>query len=182
MKGDFKLKNLTIILLLTFIIIFSSLTLYGEKAQSQGIILANNQKIIDIFRSKDKDKVDLLLQELEEYDEIIIHLGSKKVFERGSAFFYKTSQKNLKYFANQLDKNNKKLYLWFLDSFGGDSFLNIYSQYQDIIDSNLYYLNKLSLEYEGIVVDLEWINLNTGDNSKKYLEILKYLKNNFKNI
>jgi len=172
------MKNLTYTFLI-LILIFLSLTYQGEKVQSQGIILADNQKIINIFREKNNTKVDQLLQELEEYHEIIIHLGSRKVFERGSAFFYKTSQENLNYFIEELKKDNKKIYLWFLDSFGGKNFLEIYDQYQEIIDANHSQLEKLDLNYDGIIVDLEWINFGTKDNSKKYLEILNYLNSKF---
>ncbi|MGM0437475.1 MAG: hypothetical protein ACQEQD_04315 [Bacillota bacterium] len=151
------MKNITFSLLI-FILIFSSLVFCGQKVQSQGIILADNQKIIDIFRNKDKTKVKQLLQELKKYDEIIIHLGARKVFERGNAFFYKTSQENLRYFINELKKDNKKIYLWFLDSFGGKNFLEIYDQYQGIINTNYSQLEKLDLNYDGIIIDLEWIN------------------------
>ena len=174
------MKNLTFSLLI-FILVFSSLLFYGEKVQGQGIILADNQKIIDIFRNKDKTKVDQLLQELRKYDEIIIHLGARKVFKRGNAFFYKTSQENLRYFIDELKKNNKKIYLWFLDSFGGENFFEIYEQYQEIIDANYSQLEKLNLNYDGVIIDLEWINFGTKDNSKKYLEILNYLDTKFSN-
>ncbi|MGM0410975.1 MAG: hypothetical protein ACQEQF_09470, partial [Bacillota bacterium] len=153
------MKKTIFILSLTFIMTFLILNFQAKSIDSQGIILADNQKIIDIFRNKDKTKVDSLISDLKNYNKIIIHLGAKKVFERGNAFFYKSSQENLNYFINELKKDDKKVYLWFLDSFGGDSFLEIYNEHEEIIKANYNHLKKMNLNYDGIVIDLEWINL-----------------------
>jgi hypothetical protein len=82
-------------------------------------------------------------------------------------------------FAEQLEQRDQDLYLWFLDSFGAESFLEIYQSYEEIIDDNFAELERLDLDYEGIVIDLEWINLNGADNSAKYIELVDYLKDKF---
>lgn len=164
-------KLFFMIILLILIINFSS----NNIVNSKGIILAEDQVILETFRSRDQQAIKNLARSLYEYEEVILHLGNKKVFTRGHPFFYKTSIENLKLFADQLDKQEQEFYIWFLDSFGSESFLEIYKDYQEIIDANLDKLNEINLDYDGIVIDLEWINLSSGNNSEKYLEILKYL-------
>ncbi len=168
--------------LLSIILILISLTLFSiDTAQTQGIIIADNDKIIDIFKNHQSEATMNLVNNLNEYDRIILHLGAKYVFKRGSAFFYRTSKENLQLFCNQLKTQNKKVYLWFLDSFSGNGFAHIYKEYKEIIDDNYNQIEKLNLNYDGIVIDLEWINLHSKDNSDEYLEILAYLRDKFKN-
>lgn len=167
-----RILFLIIILLITFNITTSA----------KGIILANNEKIIEIFRSHTKEKIENLINDIDHYEKVIIHLGSKYVFERGSAFFYKTSQENLIYFCDKLSEKNIKVYLWFLDSFGSKNFTTLYEDYKNIIDNNYKNINQLNLKYDGIIIDLEWINLNSNfENNEKYIEIIKYLSNKFVN-
>lgn len=166
--------------ILFFLIIL--LIIFSITASSKGIIIANNNNIIDIFRSRSKEKINVLIKDLISYDKVILHLGSKYVFQKGSAFYYKTSQENLKYFCDSLSKNNIEVYLWFMDSFGSKGFEDIYNDHKNIIDNNYKHIDQLDLKYEGIVIDLEWINLLTDiDNSNRYLQIIKYLTNKFKN-
>lgn len=171
-----------IIILSSIILIF--LVLQPKTAQTKGIIIADDQKILNIFRDYDQSQIIELAHKIKKYDKVILHLGAKRVFSRGHPFFYKTSRKNLSIFAEQLHKQNQKFYLWFLDSFGNEMFLNIYENHQLIIDSNYKQLEKLNFEYDGIVIDLEWINLNLedetlNDNKTRYLRVLKYLKDKF---
>jgi len=171
-----KIKILLLIIILLFT---TNITIFAE-----GIIIANNYEIINIFREHNKLKVDKLIEEIDSYDKVILHLGAKYVFEKGSAFYYRTSQENLKYFCDRLYNENIEVYLWFLDSFGYDGFIDIYNNYKEIIDNNYSHINQLDLKYEGIVIDLEWINLSTDsdiDNSNKYLQIIEYLDKKFKN-
>lgn len=155
---------------------------FNITASTEGIIIANNNRIIEIFRSPTKEKINTLIDDLDHYEKVILHLGSKYVFEKGSAFYYRTSQENLKYFCEKLSQKNIEVYLWFLDSFGNKGFTDIYNNYKEIIDNNYNHIIQLDLKYEGIVIDLEWINLDTDiDNSTKYLEIIKYLDEKFIN-
>ena len=169
------------ILALIVVTILLGIAVGEEQTFSQGIILANNSELITIFRDHEDQLTTDLIADLQTYDRVVLHLGAKKVFIRGNAFFYKTSQANLKLFAKKLQKNDQQLYLWFLDSFGGESFLDIYNNYRAIIDANYEVLEELDLDYKGIVIDLEWINLNTNQNNQKYLEILRYLDKKFAN-
>jgi len=162
-------------LIFIFIIFFIVNHFANNIVHSKGIIIAEDQRVLETFRSRNQNVIKNLAESVSEYDEVILHLGNKKVFTRGHPFFYKTSIENLEYFANQLDKQDQKLYIWFLDSFGSESFLEIYEDYQEIIKTNLKTINEIDLDYDGIVIDLEWINLGSGNNSKKYLEVLEYL-------
>ena len=167
-----------------FLIIISNILIINSGiAEAKGVILADDQKVLEIFRDYDQNQILELAREISEYDKVILHLGARKVFTLGHPFFYSTSQKNLQTFSRQLEKQNQKFYLWFLDSFGSEMFLDIYDNHQEIIDDNYSKLKELDLNYDGIVIDLEWINHGQKDNSShnqdKYLEVLKYLRNKF---
>jgi len=170
-------------IIILFLILINFVFMQAEVAEAKGIIIADDQKILEIFRDSDQNQIIELAQDIREYDKVILHLGSQKVFSRGHPFFYRTSKENLSIFARQLKKQDQKFYLWFLDSFGSEMFLNIYNDHQQIIDSNYQYLKKLDFDYEGLVIDLEWINLGlkagSDTNQARYLEVLEYLKNKF---
>ncbi|MGM0369924.1 MAG: hypothetical protein ACQEP9_05870 [Bacillota bacterium] len=166
------------LLLIIFILVVVSY-LGASNAYSKTMILADNQQLINIFRRDNQQLVDQLVEDLSGYDQVVLHLGAKQVFRRGNAFFYKTSKTNLINFAEQLEQRDQDLYLWFLDSFGAEGFSEIYQNHQEIIDDNFAELERLDLNYKGIVIDLEWINFNDADNSEKYIEIVDYLKNKF---
>lgn len=161
-----------ILIIIIFLILWSYLSV---NIFAKGIIIANNKKIIDIFRSHDQKATLELIEKIDEYDKIIIHMGAEYVFRKGSAFYYKSSQENLKFFCKTLKTRDKKIYLWFLDSFGSNQFNSIYQEHREIIDDNYNFLEKLEIDYDGIVIDLEWINLPDANNTAKYLDILKYL-------
>lgn len=170
-------------IIILFLIILNFLVIKSGIVEAKGIIIADDQEILEIFRDSDQNQIIELARDIREYDKVILHLGSQKVFSRGYPFFYRTSKENLSIFARQLEKQDQKFYLWFLDSFGNDMFLNIYNDHQQIIDSNYQYLKKLDFDYEGLVIDLEWINLGlevgSDANQARYLEVLEYLKNKF---
>ncbi|MBM7555674.1 hypothetical protein [Halanaerobacter jeridensis] len=173
------MRKITIVLLIVITLLSLNAIFNQNKTSSQGIIIADHKKLINIFRDYEPQATRELIKNLQDYEQVILHLGAKRVFIRGNAFFYRTSQDNLKLLAEQLQANEQQLYLWFLDSFGGASFLEIYEDYQTIIDANYEVLQELNLDYEGLVIDLEWINLGTEANNQKYLEILSYLDKKF---
>ncbi|MFW5988498.1 MAG: hypothetical protein ACOCQA_03585 [bacterium] len=169
------------------IFIFFIITAYllaAQPAEAEGIILADDDKILEIFRDGSQNQIIDLAGQIKDYDKVILHLGARRVFSRGHPFFYKTSRANLKTFSEQLQKQKQDFYIWFLDSFGSEMFLELYDEHQQIVDANYQQLKQLDLDYQGIIIDLEWINLDTtanqSDNQTKYLEILKYLRNKFK--
>lgn len=171
------------VIILFLIIIFNFLVMQPAAAEAKGIIIADDQEILEIFRDYDQAQIIELAWEISKYDKVILHLGAQKIFSRGHPFFYRSSQENLIIFAEQLQKQNQDFYLWFLDSFGSEMFLDIYDNHQEIIDANHSQLEELNFNYDGIIIDLEWINLglesDSGDNQNKYLEILEALKNKF---
>ena len=174
-----KLRKITIVLLIVITLLGLNAIFNQNKTASQGIIIADHRKLINIFRDYEPQTTRELIKSLQDYEQVILHLGAKKVFIRGNAFFYRTSQDNLKLLVEHLQANEQQLYFWFLDSFGGSSFLEIYDDYQAIIDANYEVLQELNLDYEGLVIDLEWINRGTEANNQKYLEILDYLDKKF---
>ncbi|MGM0509423.1 MAG: hypothetical protein ACQERZ_09760, partial [Fusobacteriota bacterium] len=148
---------------------------------SKGVIMASDKDILRNFRDFDKNQMKEFAQNVsKKYDKVILHLGSQYVFKRGGPFFYKTSQNNLKVFSEELKKDGVEIYFWILDSFGGEGFLDIYNSHRDIIDENIEKLEQQDIYYNGIVIDLEWINNYGYENNNKYLEILKYLKDKIK--
>ncbi|MGM0548856.1 MAG: hypothetical protein ACQER0_06230 [Bacillota bacterium] len=168
-------------IIILFLILLSFTLIWLPKIEARGIIIADDQQILEIFRDSTAEEIRNLARKLKNYDQVILHLGARKVFNRGHPFFYRTSKKNLVIFAEQLRQQKQKFYLWFLDSFGSEMFLDIYNQHQQIIDSNYLQLQELDLAYNGIVIDLEWINLEAAaNNQSKYLEMLSYLKNKFR--
>lgn len=149
-----------------------------ERAVARGIIIADGDGIRKLFRDSSREEItDFGRQLMSDYDGVILHLGTSKAFSRGGLFFYRTSKQNLADFSRIIKSSGGKLYLWMLDSFGAQAFLEMYSNYKGIIDENMRYLIDLDIQYEGVVIDLEWINLPEGRNNGKLLEILQYIRN-----
>lgn len=165
-----------IILMLYFMISFVVF------AKDNYVILADSwyQKIE--FRDND-DLIDEIADDIiENYMGIVIHLGNEIIFDKGGEYYYTSSKNNLKRFSDKLTLNNKKVYFWFFDSFGSTAFINFYKDYKLKIDKIKRQLEKQNLFYDGIIIDLEWINYSEEynvDNSQKYLEILEYLREVF---
>lgn len=142
---------------------------------SKGIIIANDSIMLKTFRDENTQYFKNMAEHINKnYDETIIHLGKETAYKKGSLFFYKTSKENLK---TLLDNLKTKKYIWFLDSYGSEEFEYIYQNYETIAKENLKFLENLNIEYDGIAIDLEWINLNSNfQNNKKMIEIVKNLK------
>ena len=169
--------NIRIVCLLIGLIL-TSLFLFSEEI-AQGIVIADEIRTTQRFMSQSSDGAISLAEDIASlYEVVILHLGRKYVFRRGNLFFTKTSQRNLKVFCDYLREKAIKIYLWFYDSFGNESFLDIYSEYQEIVHENMTFLNELTISYDGIVIDLEWINYPNGDNAHRLIHIVKYLKQN----
>ncbi|MFW6001532.1 MAG: hypothetical protein ACOCQE_04085 [Halanaerobium sp.] len=171
------------IIFILLIIILNILVIQPETAAARGIIIADDRGILETFRDDNQNKILDLAQAVSEYEQVILHLGAQKVFSRGHPFYSRNSQNNLVLFAEEMQKQDQNFYLWFMDSFGSEMFLELYDNYQEIIDANYNGLQDLNLVYDGIVIDLEWINLgqenSQANNSEKYLDILKYLNKKF---
>jgi len=144
---------------------------------AQGIIIGSGENIRTKFRdSTDTQITDFALDLAKSYNKVILHLGQAHSFERGGLFFYKTSKRNLVTFSKVLKERQVNLELWMMDSFGAAAFEKIHTLHQTIILGNLEFLNNLGVDYESIIVDLEWINLPKGDNGVKFQNILMLLK------
>lgn len=89
-----KMKSKIIIL---FSILLIVIFVQTRVVEAEGIIIADDQKILNIFRDYKPNQIIALAQKLDKYDKVILHLGAQKVFSRGHPFFYKTSKKNWLY-------------------------------------------------------------------------------------
>ena len=155
----------------TLVFLLFSISLF---AKGNYIIMADDLAMLKLFRD-DREKVISIAEEIaSEYDGLIFHLGSTVIFSKGEIFYYNSSQENLKEFISIINKNNKKVYFWFLDSFGNNDFEKIYLEHLRVVDELSPKLQEF--KFDGIVIDLEWINYNKDgveiDNSKKLMEII----------
>lgn len=142
---------------------------------AKGIIIANDDKFYEMMNSNDAVKWEIFKNNIKNnYDEVIIHLGSRFAFIEGGMFASDLSQNKLVELSNFLKSNKISLYLWFLDGHGSIDFLKIYREYKQIIDANLNKLKELEIKYSGIVLDLEWINEPNTYNNIKLIEICEY--------
>lgn len=146
-------------------------------ATARGIIIADGDEIKKLFRDSSRQEIaDFGRDLMSDYDRVILHLGRSGSFSRGGLFFYRTSKRNLESFSQIIKDSGGELYLWMLDSFGADAFLEIYAEYKAIVDENLRFLADLNILFDGVVIDLEWINLPKGDNGQRLIEILQYIR------
>ena len=157
---------------LCFFIISLSLS-----AVSQGIIIADDAGQEALFSTTDQHVINDFAQTISaSYNKVIIHLGREQVFKRGNIYSSRQSQQNLALFCSALKEKGLKVYLWFFDSYGGNSFLELYNEYQSIIDDNIDELERLNIPYDGIAIDMEQINNGGFNNNDKYIEIVKHLR------
>ena len=161
--------------ILIFCLIFVNVVFF-----SKGIIIGDDIFILKTFRDAEKEEILEIVDNIDKnFDEVIIHMGRADISERGNFFFYRTSKENLKFFSNLLEDRGIKLYLWFFDSFGSEGFLDLYNNRFNLITSNKKFIDSLNINYEGIVVDFEWINLGEGNNTEKYMVFLEDIKKVF---
>lgn len=144
---------------------------------SKGIIIADEQKQTELFGNKDSTVIinfagSVALQ----YDKVILHLGREFVFRKGNIFSSETNKKNLSLFCRNLKGKKVSVILWFFDSYGAENFIQLYKNHKEIINENIDELKKNNVYYDGIAVDLEWINLYNYENNERFVELLQYLK------
>ena len=150
--------------------------LLSTSAFSRGIIIGFDSSVVSIFKHKNAEEIKLLAEDVStKYDKVIIHLGRKYPFTK-SYFSDSTSRTNLKNFCELLSLRNIKVYMWILDSYGSENFDKLYIEHENIIDDATERLNDYKISYNGIVVDMEWINYPEGKNNDNYINILKYLR------
>ena len=166
------------------------------KAHSNGIIIGFDTSIVSIFKYKDAEQVKVLAENVAlKYDRVIIHLGRKYPFTK-SYFSDENCKNNLRIFCDLMHAKNVKVYLWLLDSFGNENFNKLYSEHRDIIDDAISRLQTYNVYYDGMVVDLEWINYEKDTsiknqesrqkkkiikNNSKFINVLKYMRSKINN-
>ncbi len=158
------------------IVLIAALLFLHLPAKALGIVIADEKKQTEFFNS-DSSKVMKFAQDISsKYDRVILHLGRSYVFRKGNIYTSEMSRKNLKLFAEVLQSKGVPLIMWVLDSFGKEAFEVLHDEYQAICNENLQMLDSLKIPYFGITVDMEWVNLNNGNNNIKLEEIIRYLR------
>ena len=147
-----------------------------RQTQAVGIIVADEAQQTMLFNSSSTSVLAFADTLAKHYDKVILHLGRGFVFRRGNIYTSQLSRTNLSLFCARLNQKNVQVYIWFLDSFGSESFKKLYAQHEEMIDENLEELNKLGIQYQAIVVDIEWINLEEPDHNADFIAIMKYLR------
>ncbi|HWS01571.1 MAG TPA: hypothetical protein VN249_13200, partial [Prolixibacteraceae bacterium] len=145
--------------------------------KAHGIVIADEKKQTDFFNAGSSEVIKLAEDLSSKYDRVILHLGRSYVFRTGNIYTSEMSRNNLKLFAEVLRSNGVQFTLWFLDSFGKEAFEKLYARHKEICDENLMMLDSLKIPYDGIAVDLEWVNSENGNNNSKLEETISYLRN-----
>ncbi|UTW63863.1 hypothetical protein KFE98_06920 [bacterium SCSIO 12741] len=159
--------------LVIIILFFGTLNSYGQ----QGIILGNDSLVQVTFQNNTQEQVvDMAEAISQKYNRVVLHLGRKYPFGRGGFFQSSQSQENLKAFCMALNRREVEVHLWYMDSYGKDGFKALYEDHEGITNNLVEELMRLEVPYQGLVLDMEWINRSGGNNNKKYLEILAYVK------
>ena len=172
-----KKNNILFPKILTGITFIALLFLFTSNVSAKGIIIADEAKETDLF-NKSEDSIILFANQLSgQYNKVILHLGRTYVFRNGNIFTSVKSKKNLVTFCNLLESKNVKVFLWMLDSYGGDRFQEVYKEHQSIISENVSVLDTLHISFSGVVIDMEWINRRNYHNNEKFVQLLGYLKN-----
>ena len=145
--------------------------------KAQGIIIADDIKQEQLFNSVNEQNIISFANDIaSKYKQVIFHLGRSYVFQNGNIFGDAIAKKNLNIFCSILKQKNIILILWFFDSYGDISFTQLYKDHVNIINENLDRLNELNIPFDGIAVDMEWINKGGNSNNIRYLDIIKYLR------
>ena len=166
-----------------FKFIFSTIILVGVLLSlhlptiAHGIVIADEKKQTEFFNTDSCEIMKFAEEITSKYDRVILHLGRSYVFRNGNIYTSEMSRKNLKLFAEILQSKGVPLILWFFDSFGNESFGKLYAEYTEICNENVQTLDSLKIPFHGIAVDMEWVNLNNGNNNVKLEEIIRYLRN-----
>ncbi len=134
---------------------FLSLNLYGK---NNYIVIADDLTMLRLFRDDKNEIINMAKDISEKYDGVVLHLGNTVIFDKGGQFYYETSKKNLSEFINTIKNQNKKVYLWFFDTFGSSDFSKLYDKHEEVLKNLRPKLNQYN--FDGIILDLEWINYN----------------------
>lgn len=152
---------------------------------SQGIIIGDDDFVLYTFRDSTENEIRMLAQSISlDYDKAILHLGARYPFDRNNFFFFRSSQRNLEIFSHALNEFGVEFYLWIFDSFGGEDFLDLYYNKENLIFNNLDIIEDMDIIYDGLIIDLEWINMelekdfgiNDYYNNRKYIEFIRLLR------
>lgn len=163
---------------LILFLMFLSLNLYGK---NNYIVIADDLTMLRLFRDDKNEIINMAKDISEKYDGVVLHLGNTVIFDKGGQFYYETSKKNLSEFIKIIKNQNKKIYFWFFDTFGNEDFLKLYDKHQEVLKNLRPKLDEY--DFDGIILDLEWINYNEVGaeirNNSKLNEIIFNVENTF---
>jgi len=142
-------------------------------ARGIGIVLADETRQKELFNQSSESVLVFADSLSARYNRVIIHLGQRFVFDRGNIYSSPQSKRNLQLFCSRIQQNKGEVILWLLDSHGSKKFKEVYGIHKDLIRVNLDSLRALNIPYDGIAVDLEWINLPRGNNNSEFAGIMK---------
>lgn len=144
-----------------------------------GIIIADDIKQTQLFSTASSDSIQRFANAIcTKYDKVILHLGRKYVFRSGNIFSSEIAKQNLNLFCASCFQKKIPIYLWFFDCYGGENFNELYLEHKTIIEENIKILQIVGVKYDGIAIDMEWINKENFDHAKKFEEVIKTLRRN----
>lgn len=160
------------------ILVLLNLELYGK---NNYIIIADDLTMLRLFRDDKNEIINIAKEISEKYDGVVLHLGNTVIFDKGGQFYYETSKENLSEFIKVVKSQNKKVYFWFFDTFGSADFSKLYDKHEEVLKNIRPKLDQYN--FDGIILDLEWINYSeTGEeikNNSKLKEIIFNVENTF---
>lgn len=167
---------------INYFFLYIFLLILTVSCYSKGIIIADDVKQTTLFSTVSTDSISSFANTIcLKYDKVILHLGRKFVFRSGNIFSSERAKLNLQLFCTTCFQKKIPVYLWFFDCHGGENFIELYSQHKEIIEENIKALESMEIKYDGIAIDMEWINKDNYNNSSKLDEVIKTLRSSIGN-
>lgn len=162
---------------LILLLMLFNLDMYGK---DNYIIIADDLTMLRLFRDDKNEIINIAKDIAKKYDGVVLHLGNTVIFNKGGQFYYDTSKSNLSEFIEIIKSQNKKVYFWFFDTFGSKDFLKLYSDHEEIIKNLKPKLEEYN--FDGIILDLEWINYNVEGKEIRNNSKLEEIINNVETV
>ena len=173
-----------------FSFVFAIILLSNPKSSfSKGIIISNQADQTELFQKGDSVVLQFAKQIADTYTEAVIYLGNDLISSPGNIYSSPACQHGLFVFCRELQYRGVVVILGMFNSVGGDAFDELYNKHRDLIIQNFKKINALKIGYDGIAVDIQWIN-KTGKgkmelteqkkevHSKEFKEILTLIRKN----
>lgn len=165
---------------LILLIIFSFSIIF-----SQAIIIGRSNIIISMFENYNEQQIKGLAEDISmNYNKVVLNLGARYPFRHGGLFQNEKRIKNLEFFSKYLNDLGLEFYLWIFNTYGSEQFIDLYLDKDNLINENIRAFEELDIIYDGVIIDLEWINIDIRKgfdamscfNNPKYLEFIGLLR------